>query len=116
MQEPPLDIQAQMSIQLEDQNYSNYNSKLAERLNNQEKVMLRQQSIDSFDDSAMAQTEIGTTTLTPAKPIKKSEVLKPRSMGYDWPIVIVYAIILLLLIGVSVAICVCFCDKDKQEK
>ena len=50
------------------------------------------------------------------KKIKKYEVIRPRSLGYDWPIVIVYAIILLLLIGVSVAICVCFCDKQEDQE
>ena len=39
--------------------------------------------------------------------------MEGRSINkYDWPIVLIYALIFLALIAASVLICICLCDKD----
>ena len=44
------------------------------------------------------------------------QVVEGRSINkYDWPIVLIYALIFLALIASSILICICLCDKDAAK-
>ena len=42
--------------------------------------------------------------------------MEGRSINkYDWPIILIYALIFLVLIAASILICICLCDKDAAK-
>ena len=42
--------------------------------------------------------------------------MEGRSINkYDWPIILIYALIFLVLIAASVLICICLCDKEAAK-